>query len=158
MNEAAVRAHLRRVLDWEDAHVGFDAAVKGLPPRLRGAVAQGLPHSPWQLVEHVRIAQADILEFCAGPKYKAKKWPDDYWPRGAAPPNSTAWQRSIAAFRRDRTAMQRLASDRSIDLLASIPWGSGQTYLREILLAADHTAYHVGQLILVRRAIGAWPT
>src|ERR687885_318611 len=124
MNEAAVRAHLRRVLDWEDAHVGFDAAVKGLPPRLRGAVAQGLPHSPWQLVEHVRIAQADILEFCAGPKYKAKKWPDDYWPRGAAPPNSTAWQQSIAAFRRDRTAMRLCARSCSPQITRRITWDS----------------------------------
>ena len=158
MNDAAIRDHLRRVLDWEDAHATFDAAVKGVPPRLRGVVPAGLPHSAWQLVEHLRMAQADILEFCAGPKYKAKKWPDAYWPRAAAPPDGTAWQQSIAAFRRDRIAMQRLASDRTIDLLAAIPWGSGQTYLREILLIADHTAYHVGQLVLVRRALGAWKT
>jgi hypothetical protein len=156
MNDAALRDHLRKLLDWREAHVGFDAAVKGFPPRLRGVVPNGLEHSAWQLIEHTRMAQADILEFCVSAKYKEKKWPDDYWPRAAAPKDAAAWMASIAAFRRDRRAMQRLAGDRTIDLFATIPWGSGQTYLREILLVADHTAYHVGQLILVRRALGIW--
>jgi uncharacterized damage-inducible protein DinB len=157
VDEKAVRAQLGALLDWREAHVGFDAAVKGCPPRLRGVVPEGFPHSAWQLVEHMRITQADILEFCVGPKYKDKKWPEDYWPASAAAKDGAAWSASIAAFRRDRQAMQRLAADRTIDLLATIPWGTGQTYLREILLVADHTAYHVGQLILVRRALGAWP-
>jgi len=151
----AIREHLRKLLDWGDAHVTFDAAIKGLPPRLRGVVPEGLPHSAWQLVEHLRIAQADILEFCVNAKYKEKKWPDDYWPRAAAP-RGAAWTQSIAAFRRDRKALQRLAADPGVDLFAAIPWGSGQTYAREILLVADHGAYHIGQLILVRRALGAW--
>jgi uncharacterized damage-inducible protein DinB len=157
MSDAAVRDHLRKLLDWSDAHVSFDAAVKGFPPKLRGAVPARFPHSAWQLVEHLRLAQADILEFCVNAKYKEKKFPDEYWPRTPAPRNGNAWTKSIAAFRRDRKALQRLASDRRIDLAATIPWGSGQTYLREILLVADHGAYHVGQLILVRRALGVWP-
>jgi DinB family protein len=150
------REQLRKLLDWGEAHVTFDAAVKGLPPRLRGVVPNGLQHSAWQLVEHIRIAQADILEFCVNPKYTHKKWPDDYWPASASPKNAAAWTASLAAYRRDRKALQRLAADPKIDLLATIPWGSGQTYLREIVLVADHTAYHVGQLLLVRRALGAW--
>ncbi len=156
MSDAALRRHLRTLLDWRDAHAGFDAAVKGLPPRLRGVVPDGLTHSAWQLVEHMRLAQADILEFCVNPRYREQKWPDDHWPRDAAPRRRSDWTRSIAAFRRDRRAMQRLAANRKVDLFAAIPHGSGQTYLREILLAADHTAYHVGQLVLVRRALGAW--
>jgi DinB family protein len=156
MDDGAVRAHLRTLLEWGDAHVSYDAAVKGFPRSRRGVVPKGFAHSAWQLLEHLRLAQADILEFCVSPKYKEKKFPDDYWPRTPAPRDSAAWRTSIAGFRRDRKAMQRLAADRTIDLLATIPWGDGQTYLREILLAADHTAYHVGQLILVRRALGAW--
>jgi DinB family protein len=154
MNDAAVRDHVRTLLEWGDAHLSYDAAVKGFPPSRRGLVPTGLPHSAWQLVEHLRLAQADILEFCLSPKYKEKKFPDDYWPRTPAPRDATAWTTSIMRFRRDRKAMQRLAADRTVDLLATIPWGTGQTYLREILLAADHGAYHVGQLILVRRALG----
>jgi uncharacterized damage-inducible protein DinB len=130
--------------------------VKGIPPSLRGVVPDRLEHSAWQLVEHLRLAQTDILEFCVNPKYKEQKWPDDYWPRDARPKNAAAWTASIAAYRRDLKALQRLAADRAIDLFAAIPHGDGQTYLREILLVADHTAYHVGQLILVRRALDIW--
>ena len=148
--------HLKKLLDWGDAHVGFDSAVKGIPPRLRGVVPDRLEHSAWQLVEHIRLAQADILEFCVNPKYKEKKWPDDYWPRDAQPKNAAAWTASIAAYHKDLDALQRLAADRAMDLFAAIPHGDGQTYLREVLLVADHTAYHVGQLILVRRALGIW--
>jgi DinB superfamily len=151
-----LRDHLKKVLDWGDAHVGFDRAVKGIPPRLRGVVPDRLEHSAWQLVEHIRLAQADILEFCVNPKYKEKKWPDDYWPRGARPKNAAAWTASIAAYHKDLDALQRLTADRAMDLFAAIPHGDGQTYLREVLLAADHTAYHVGQLILVRRALDIW--
>jgi len=154
--DTALRAQLAALLDWSDAHAGFDAAVKGIPPTLRGAVPAGWEYSAWQLVEHIRLAQADILEFCVNPKYKEKKWPDDYWPRDARPKNTAAWTASIAAYRRDLKALQRLAADRAIDLFAAIPHGDGQTYLREILLVADHTAYHVGQIILVRRALDIW--
>lgn len=157
-SDLAIRDQAAKLLDWGAAHVTFEKAVARITPRLRGVVPPGLEHSAWQLVEHLRIAQADILEFCRSARYKAKKWPDDYWPSSSAPKTGAAWTASIAAFRRDRRALQRLAKDRSIDLFATIPHGTGQTYLREILLIADHTAYHVGQIVLVRRALGNWPT
>lgn len=151
-----LRAHLQKLLDWQDAHVGFDAAVDGIAPELRGAVPAGLPYSAWQLVEHLRLCQEDILDFCRNPAYAEKEWPDDYWPGAAAPPSASAWQKSIAAFRKDRDELKRLAADPGVDLFARIPHGSGQTILRELLLVADHNAYHVGQLVAVRRALGAW--
>ena len=156
MTETALRAHLVKLLDWPDAHVDFGAAVKGIPPRLRGAVPSGWEHSAWQLVDHIRIAQADILEFCRSAKYREKKWPDDYWPAARGPRSAATWNQSLAAIRRDRKAFQRLAADQRIDLTAAIPHGAGQTYLREILLTADHTAYHVGQIVALRRQLGIW--
>jgi hypothetical protein len=153
----ALRDHLVRLLDWEEAHVGFDKAVDGLPPASRGARAAGLEHSPWQLVEHIRLAQEDILDFCLNASYEHRlKWPDDYWPVDPAPPNAKAWTDSIASYARSRERLQRLARDTK-DLTAKVPTGKGrQTYLRAILLAADHAAYHVGQLVAVRRALGVW--
>src|SRR5439155_15893155 len=118
MKNVDVRAHVSKLLEWGDAHVTFDAAVKGIPARARGAVPRGWEYSLWQLVEHIRIAQANILEFSLSPKYKAKKWPDDYWPASRAPQSSAAWTRSIAEIRRDRTKLQRLAANGKIDLLA----------------------------------------
>lgn len=155
-DEKGLRGQLVKLLDFTEAHVGFDRAVKGIPPRLRGALPPGAEHTLWQLLEHLRIAQADILEFCLTARYKAKKWPDDYWPRTPGPRSAAAWTKSIAAYRRDRRAMQKLAANRKIDLLAAIPHGTGQTYLREIVLAADHNAYHIGQIVLVRRQLGIW--
>jgi uncharacterized damage-inducible protein DinB len=155
-NDRALRAQLVKLLDWREAHAGFDAAVKSIPPRLRGAVPEGWQYSAWQLLEHIRIAQADILDFCRNPKYQHKKWPDDYWPQSPMPPRGAAWTKSLAGYRRDRKAFQRLAADVRIDLFATIPHGTGQTYLREVLLLADHTAYHVGQLIALRRQLGIW--
>ncbi len=155
--DQALRGQLARILDWEEAHTGFDAAVADLPEAERGARPSGLPYSPWQLVEHIRIAQRDILEFCQGPESTARTWPDDYWPSSPSPPGPEAWDASIAEVRRDRTALQAIANDSSVDLLAQIPHGSGQTYLRELLLVADHTAYHVGQIVAVRRLLGSWP-
>jgi uncharacterized damage-inducible protein DinB len=154
--DMTARKQLAEVLDWRSAHVGFDDAVKGIPPKLRGAVPPGFAHSAWQLVEHMRIAQHDILDFAVNARYKAKKWPDDYWPKSPQPGNAAAWAKSIAGFRRDRRAMQRLARNPRIDLTAKIPHGTGQTSLRQILLVADHTAHHLGQLIDVRRALGNW--
>jgi hypothetical protein len=153
----SLREQLARVLSWEDAHASFDSAVAALPAELRGRAPAGLPYSPWQLVEHLRITQHDILEFCRNPKYVELDWPDDYWPGSPAPSDASAWDRSIEQFRRDRASLQELARDPAIDLDARIPHGTGQTYLREILLAADHSAYHVGELIVVRRLLGAWP-
>jgi uncharacterized damage-inducible protein DinB len=156
---AAFRDHLARVLDWEDAHVGFDKAVDGIPDDKRGARAAGFEHSPWQLVEHIRLAQDDILDFCVNAAYEhTMKWPDDYWPANPAPPTRDAWADSLASYERSREALKRLARDVE-DLTAAVPTGkANQTYLRAILLTADHTAYHVGQLIAVRRALGIWPS
>ena len=156
MSDQAIRDHLVRLLDWKEAHVGFDKAVDGIPAGKRGARASGFEHSPWQLVDHMRIAQDDILDFCINAKYVHNlKWPDDYWPSSAAP-DEAAWEGSIAAFRRSRDRMKALAREQG-DLTAAVPTGkSGQTYLRAILLVADHAAYHVGQLVAVRRALGIW--
>ncbi|HEX5474824.1 MAG TPA: DinB family protein [Vicinamibacterales bacterium] len=156
MNDEAVRDHVGRLLGWHEAHVGFDAAVADLPSEMQGRVPAGAPYSPWQLLEHLRIAQHDILDFCRNPQYEQLDWPRQYWPESAVPPATADWEESVAAFRRDRTALQALARDSNIDLLARIPHGSGQTYLRELLLAADHAAYHIGELVLIRRLLGAW--
>jgi hypothetical protein len=153
--DRALREQLVRCLDWQEAHATFDAAVEGIPAALRGTAPPGLPHSAWQLVEHLRIAQHDILDFSINPAYEEKRWPDDYWP-APAPPTSTAWDDSIVAYRRDREAFKELVQNPATDLFATIPHGSGQTYLREVLLAIDHAAYHVGQLVLVRRLLGIW--
>jgi hypothetical protein len=151
-----VRQHVVRLLEWEDAHASFDSAVAGLPERLRGEQPAGLPYSPWSLVEHLRITQQDILDFCVNPEYRELAWPDDYWPRSPRP-GKGAWNGSIEGFQQDRAALQRLANDPEVELESAIPHGKGQTYLRELLLAADHAAYHVGELIVVRRLLGAWP-
>jgi uncharacterized damage-inducible protein DinB len=151
-----LRAHLVKLLAWEDAHVGFDRAVKGVAARHRGVVPPGGEHSIWQIVEHIRLAQADILEFCVSPRYKEKKWPDEYWPTLPAPRDAAAWNASLAGVRAGCRALQKLAADTRIDLFAQIPHGTGQTYLREILLVADHTSYHVGQIVAVRRSLGIW--
>jgi uncharacterized damage-inducible protein DinB len=155
--EAALREHLSRLLDWQDAHVNFDAVTGGLPIKLRGVRPPGLAHAPWQLLEHLRFTQHDILEFCRNTDYEEPAWPADYWPPSAAPPSRQAWEASITAFRDDLAALRRLAQDPALDLFTVIPHGSGQTYLRELLLVADHNAYHLGQLVVVRRLLGAWP-
>ena len=154
--DAAVRELLSKMLAWEDAHVGFDAAVANIAPDMRSTQPAGLPYSPWQLLEHLRRTQHDILDFCRNPDYRELSWPADYWPPSPAPPSASAWDESVNAFRRDRKALQELAADSQIDLIATIPHGTGQTYLREIVLTADHTAYHVGQLVAVRRLLGIW--
>lgn len=152
----SLRKHLATLLGWQDAHVDFDTAVKGLPPRLRGVQPQGLPYSAWQLLEHLRLAQRDILAFCLDPAYRAPKWPEAYWPKSPVPPTPKAWQQSIAAVRADRRSLEKLLADPALDLFAKIPHGKGQTYLREFLLVADHNSFHVGQLIILRRLLGAW--
>jgi len=156
MRDTALRDHLVRLLDWEEAHVGFDKAVTGIAADARGARAAGFEHSPWQLLEHMRLAQEDILDFCINANYEhTMTWPDDYWP-SAGPPNDAAWRTSVASFTRTREQLKALARDVE-DLTATVPTGkANQTYLRAILLVADHTAYHVGQLVAVRRALGVW--
>jgi uncharacterized damage-inducible protein DinB len=156
MSDDALREQVSKLLDWEDAHVGFDAAVDGIGLEYRGVAPAGIPFSPWQILEHLRLTQHDILDFCVNSAYVERSWPKDYWPVSPSPPKRAAWDESIAEFRRDRDALKRLAADRKIDLFARIPHGTGQTYLRELVLVADHTSYHVGQLVLIRRAFGIW--
>lgn len=159
MTPDPLRAHLARVLDWGEAHVTLDKAVEGIPRDKRGAVAAGFEHSPWQLLEHIRIAQKDILAFCVDPRYvHSLAWPGDYWPTQAAPAHDREWDASIADFKADReTVKQQLALNPNVDLLAAVPTATkGQTILRGILLVADHTSYHLGQLVAVRRALGIW--
>jgi DinB superfamily len=152
----ALRQHLVNALAWQDAHAGFERALEGLPADARGRRPPGLPYSPWQLLEHLRLSQHDILDFCRNPKYVELTWPADYWPKGDAPPDAAAWEASIEAFKRDRRAMQQIATDLRVDLFARIPHGSGQTYLRELLLVLDHNAYHIGELVAARRMLGTW--
>ena len=154
-DEKALREQLVRLLDWDSAHARFDDAVNGFPAELRGTRPAGAPHSAWELLEHLRITLWDILEFSRDAKHVSPEWPSGYWPGSVAPPSETAWDESAAAYRRDLKALADLAADEAIDLYARIPHGDGQTILREIVLAADHNAYHVGQLMMVRRTLGA---
>ena len=151
-----MRAQLAKALDWGDAHADVDKAVKDFPTHLRGRRVPRLPYTAWQLLEHMRIAQHDILDFTINPRYVELAWPDDYWPAAAAPPDAKAWDRSVAAFRRDRARVQKLAADAKVNLAKRIPHGSGQTVLREILLVLDHNAYHTAELVMLRRLLGAW--
>jgi hypothetical protein len=155
-NDKSVREHLVKLLEGGQAHVTFDAAVKGFPAELRGKTPKGAEHSPWEILEHMRIAQFDILEFSRNPKHASPEWPSGYWPKSAKPPNVKAWAKSIRAFNADLAAMRELIVADSTDLYARIPHGDGQTLMREALLVADHNAYHLGQLVLVRRLLGAW--
>jgi hypothetical protein len=155
-NDAALREHLIDLLTKGNAHATFDQAVKNMPVELRGKRPKGAEHSPWQLLEHLRIAQGDVLEFSRDANYKSPKWPDEYWPTKPAPPDDKAWDKTVRAFRKDLKSMCELVSDAQTDLYAKIPHGDGQTILREALLVADHNAYHVGQLVLVRKMLGAW--
>ena len=152
----SLRQHLLELLAGGCAHAKFDDVIKNLPPKLRGAKPANFPHSPWMLLEHLRIAQWDILEFSRNPKHDSPKWPEGYWPKAAAPPTAAAWTKSIQQFRRDLKAMQALVANPKTDLFAHIPWGDGQTILREALLVADHNAYHLGQLLDVADLLGAW--
>jgi len=151
-----LREHVIYLLDGGGAHARFSDAVKDMPENLRGVKPNGLPHSAWMLLEHLRLAERDILEFSRNPKYESPKWPEGYWPRTEAPPNAVAWNKSVQQFPKDLKAMQDLVANPRRDLYARIPWGDGQTILREALLLADHNAYHVAQLIDVRRLLGVW--
>jgi hypothetical protein len=152
-----IRAIVARTLDWEEAHATFDKSVANFPAHLRGQRPPNFPHSGWELVEHIRIAQEDLADFMERADYHQYKWPDEYWPTSPEPPSDTAWEASVAQVKRDREHIKEIAIRPSIDLIARIPWGTGQTYLRTILVAVDHTAYHVGQIIAVRKLLGAWP-
>ena len=155
-NDADLRRQVFELLNGGNAHATFDQALKNFPVNLRGKKPKGGEHSAWQILEHLRIAQWDILEFSRDPKHKSPDWPGGYWPVKPAPPDEKAWDKSVRAFRKDLRALSALVADESTDLFAPIPHGTGQTILREALLAADHNAYHLGELVLVRRLLGAW--
>lgn len=152
-----IREHVVDLLRGGNAHLSFEQAVSGLPADLRGAKVAGLPHTPWRIIEHMRIAQWDILEFSRNEHHVSPVFPDGYWPDGDAPLDCRAWETTLEAFRSDLQAMLDLVANPSIDLFASISHGDGQTILREALLVADHNAYHLGQLVLLRRCLNAWP-
>jgi len=155
-HEQSLRLDLLEILAGGSAHAKFDDVVKGFPARLRGAKPSKFPHSPWMLLEHLRLAQWDILEFSRNAKHVSPEWPGGYWPKTEASPNVAAWNKSVQQFRRDLRAMQNLVANRRTDLFARIAWGDGQTILREALLLADHNAYHIAQLVDLRRMLGVW--
>ena len=151
-----VREQVMNLLRGGQAHVGFDDAVKDFPAKLRGVKPEGAEHTAWELLEHMRIAQADILQFSREAKHVSPKWPEGYWPKSSKPASDAAWKKSIASIKKDLGAMIKLVENPKTDLCAKIPHGSGQNILREALLVADHNAYHIGQIVLLRRLIGAW--
>ena len=155
-NDASLRQHVLDLLKGGNAHADFDTAIKNLPVELRGKRPKGAAHSPWELLEHLRIAQWDILEFARDPKHKSPDWPGGYWPAAQAPADEKAWDKSVRAFRKDLKELGELVANESTDLFAKIPHGDGQTMLREVLLAADHNAYHLGEMVLLRRLLGVW--
>jgi len=155
-NDRPLRQQVAKFLDWHEAHADFAAAISDFPAELRGQVPDGLPHSGWQLLEHIRITLWDIVEFSRDARHKSPEWPEGYWPKAAAPPNAKAWNEAVKAIEKHLEEMRELVLDAKRDLFAPLPHGSGQTLLREALLIADHNAYHLGQLVLVRRALNAW--
>jgi len=157
MRNSPVQQHLLNLLDFKGAHAGFDEAVRGLSPQLRGKKVRGFPHTAWQLVEHMRIAQWDILEFSRDASHRSPEWPEGYWPQSSAPKSDGAWKKSIAAFRHDLDEMKKLVAEADEQqLYEHIPHGDGQTLLREALLVADHNSYHLGQLVMLRKMLSAW--
>jgi DinB superfamily len=155
-NDKSLRQHVLKLLEGRGAHVDFETVVKKMPVALRGKRPKGAAHSPWEILEHIRIAQWDILEFSRNPKHVSPEWPTGYWPKTPAPPNRNSWTQSLRTVLADRAAMSALVADESTDLFAAIPHGEGQTILREALLIADHNAYHLGELVTVLRLLGAW--
>ena len=154
--DKSLREHLVYLLGDGGAHAKFEDAIANFPAAACGTKGKRFPHTAWMLLEHLRLAQWDILEFSRNPKHVSPPWPDGYWPKTAAPPSEAAWTTSVRAFRKDLKAMQALVSSPKTDLFAKIPWGDGQTILREAMLVADHNAYHVGQLVAVRKMLGEW--
>jgi uncharacterized damage-inducible protein DinB len=156
MEEKQLRKHLTELLSGGHAHLDWKSAFAGIPPKLRGVRPAELPYSIWDLLEHMRLAQWDILEFSRDPKHVSPDWPSGYWPKAPAPPNAAAWNKSVKKFARGLAEMKKLVASPRTDLFARIPHGTGQSILREVLLVADHNAYHLGQVVLVRRLLGAW--
>jgi DinB superfamily len=154
--DTAVREHLIWLLEGGHAHIKFDDAVASLPKDSLGIRPEGVPYSPWELLEHMRIAQNDILRFSLSADHVSPSWPEGYWPRHPAPEHDADWNKSVRAFRKDLAEFIGLIRDPSKDLYNKFPWGDGQTLMREALLIADHNSYHLGQLVLVRRRLGNW--
>ena len=155
--DQSLRKHLVALLRGGEAHIQFADALADFPADKRGAFAAGLPHTGWQLLEHARIAQWDILEFSRNAKHISPDFPEGFWPKTPGPPDGAAWNKSVKAFQRDLQAMVALISNVRVNLHGALPWGDGQTLLREALVLADHNAYHLGQLVDLRRALGIWP-
>lgn len=153
---SSLRTHLAESLRWNSAHATFDDVITGIPSELYGATPERMPYSLWQLLEHMRLTQHDILDFSTNPRYRQPTWPDDYWPDEPAPPDARSWADAVVSFRNDLKAMISLIENEEIDLLKPIPHGEGQTILREALLLADHNSYHLGQMVTVRRLLGIW--
>ncbi|HXZ39777.1 MAG TPA: DinB family protein [Terriglobales bacterium] len=156
-SDKSLRQHLIDLLQGGNAHVKFDDVIADFPAALRGQKAANLPHSAWMLLEHMRIAQWDILEFSRDRNHKSPDWPKGYWPAKDEPPSAAQWNARIRQFRADLKEMEDLVKNPKTDLFAKIPWGDGQTILREALLVADHNAYHLAQIVDLRRLLGAWP-
>jgi hypothetical protein len=152
--DQVLRDQLLYLLKGGGAHISFDDALNNWPVRLAGVKVANFPHTAWMLLEHMRLAQWDILEFSRNSKHVSPPWPEGYWPASEAPPNEAAWTASMTTFKKDLRTMERFVADPRVDLYARIPWGDGQTILREALLLADHNAYHLGQLVMVRKSIG----
>lgn len=157
MDDTVLREHLKKLLAGRDAHVDWNAALKDLPENLRGVKVDGAPYSLWEILEHTRLAQWDILEFSRNSKHVSPDWPSGYWPKSPVPAAATDWDKTVKAFHHDLEEMVKLVTNPKTDLAAPIPHGSGQTILREALLVADHNAYHLGQFVLVRRLLHSWP-
>jgi len=156
-SDAALRAHLADLLTARQAHCTFEDAVAHVPPDRRGERPEDLPYSVWELTDHIRVAQRDILDYCRDPDYEAPDWPNDYWPDATAPPSEAAWTDCLTQVQEDRDAMRDLVTDETLDLYDTVPSSDEHTYLREAMLAADHTAYHIGQIVTARRQLGLWP-
>jgi hypothetical protein len=156
LDDKILREHLRKLLAEGEAHVDWKSALKGFPADQRGVRPAGSPHSAWELLEHTRIAQRDILEFSRDSKHVSPDWPSGYWPKTQEPPDSEAWDKSVRSLEKDLESMVKLVTDPKTDLAAPIAHGSGQTVLREALLVADHNSYHLGQFVLLRRLLGSW--
>jgi hypothetical protein len=157
MSDQSLREHLKELLDGGHAHVTWKKALAEFPAKLHGERPKGAEHSAWELLEHTRLAQWDILEFSRDPKHVWPDWPSGYWPKTAAPPSAEVWIETVKKFEADTKAIQKLVADPKTDLFAKIPHGTGQTVLREAMMVADHNAYHLGQFVLVRRLLDAWP-
>ena len=155
-DDEAIRDHVLKLLKGRQGHVDFETVLANLPQESQGKKPEGAPHTLWQLLEHMRIAQWDILEFSRNPRHVSPTFPDGYWPRSDTTPDEGAWEKSVSAFRSDREALQELVANESTDLLAPIPHGTGQTILRECFVVAKHNSYHLGQLVLLSRLLGVW--